>query len=75
MLLSGWTRLWYLYQANTGNSHLELQRLHDKHGPVVRIAPNLLDIDDPEIIKDVYSQKNEWLKVGFVLSQLAMILT
>lgn len=53
-----------MYHAWRGASHLRLKQLHDRYGPIVRIGPNLLDVDLPEIIKDLYGFKDEWCKVG-----------
>ena len=61
--LLGWTRLWYLYHVWTGKSQLELERLHKKHGAVVRIAPNIIDIDIPDMIQTMFNIKGQWLKV------------
>lgn len=58
------TRLWYLYQASTGDSHLVLEKLHRQYGPIVRITPSIIDVDIPELIKTIFSIKGDWLKVG-----------
>lgn len=58
------TRLWYMYQASTGDSHLVLERLHKRYGPIVRITPDIIDVDIPEIIKTIFSTKDDWLKVS-----------
>ena len=43
----GWTSLWRLYHVWRGQSHLVVQKLHQDYGPVIRIGPNLLDLDTP----------------------------
>ncbi len=63
---TGWTNLWRLFIVRTGNYHHHIKKLHDKHGPVVRIGPNLLDLDYPELIKTVYGTDESWLKVRLV---------
>ena len=40
-----------------------IHELHKKYGPVVRIGPNVLDLDIPELIKTIYNIKSEYLKV------------
>jgi hypothetical protein len=40
-----------------------VQELHKKYGPVVRIAPNVLDLDIPELIRTIYNTKADYLKV------------
>lgn len=47
----------------TGDSHHELKRLHDRHGPIVCIAPKLIDIDMPELIQTIFNTKGDWPKV------------
>ena len=32
------TKLWMVYQANTGKLHEYIRNLHEKHGPIVRIG-------------------------------------
>ncbi|KAI6784130.1 uncharacterized protein J7T54_004676 [Emericellopsis cladophorae] len=68
-----WTRLWYLYQVWTGDSHLELKRLHEKHGPIIRIAPHIIDIDMPELIQTIYNTKGDWLKTEFYHGSSALV--
>jgi hypothetical protein len=43
---------------------LTIKKLHEKYGPVVRIGPNLLDLDYPELIKILYGTDCKWRKVG-----------
>lgn len=40
-----------------------MKKLHEKHGPVVRLGPNLLDIDYPELVKVIYGTDGKWKKV------------
>ncbi|KAK0610937.1 cytochrome P450 monooxygenase [Immersiella caudata] len=37
-----------------GNNHAHLKRLHDKYGPVVRVAPNELSFCSPQAYEDIY---------------------
>ncbi|KAI0007981.1 cytochrome P450 [Xylariaceae sp. FL0662B] len=52
--LAGLTNLWRLYHVFIGDFGPCVQKNHEKYGPVVRIGPNLLDFDIPELIKVVY---------------------
>lgn len=52
-----------MFHVRRGNYHFVIEELHKKHGPVVRIAPNVLDLDIPELIKTVYNTKENYLKV------------
>ena len=60
----GFTNFWRLAQVYSGSYHDRIKKLHEKHGPIVRIGPNLLDLDYPELIKTIYSTDGKWLKVG-----------
>ncbi|KAJ5250800.1 hypothetical protein N7489_001210 [Penicillium chrysogenum] len=63
--VAGWTNLWRMLQVRQGKYHLVIQDLHKKYGPVVRIAPNVLDLDFPELIKTIYNAKEDYLKTEF----------
>ncbi len=41
-----------------------MKKLHEEYGPVVRIGPNLIDLDYPELIKTIYSTDEAWRKVS-----------
>jgi hypothetical protein len=56
--------LWRVAQVFSGRYHLTIKELHDKYGPVVRIGPNTLDLDCPELIKTIYGTDGKWRKVG-----------
>jgi hypothetical protein len=60
----GWANLWRLYYVWRGESHLVIQKLHQDYGPVVRIGPNLLDMDTPDLIKTIYNVKGAWKKMS-----------
>lgn len=60
----GWTNLWRLYQAYSAQYAPRMKKLHEKYGPVVRLGPNLLDIDYPELSKVVYGTDGKWRKVS-----------
>ncbi|KAL4883507.1 cytochrome P450 [Aspergillus karnatakaensis] len=64
-LLAGWTNLWRMLKVRQGRYHEVIHALHKKHGPVVRIAPNVLDLDFPELIKTIYDFKADYLKTEF----------
>ncbi|KAJ5112136.1 cytochrome protein [Penicillium argentinense] len=63
--LAGWTNLWRMFHVRQGRYHLVIHELHKKYGPVVRIAPNVLDLDIPELTKTIYNTKAEYLKTEF----------
>lgn len=67
-ILIGWTNLWRMLHVRQGKYHVVIHELHKKYGPVVRIGPNVLDLDIPELVKTIYNIKSEYLKVGLSLS-------
>ncbi|KAK4202119.1 cytochrome P450 [Triangularia verruculosa] len=70
--LARYTNVYRLYHTTRGSFHLHIAGLHQKYGPVVRIGPNTVDIDYPELIKVVFGtpakKKAEWKKTEFYLS-------
>lgn len=60
---TGWTNLYRFQLARSGSYHLKVKALHEKYGPVVRLGPDLLDLDYPELIKTMYGTDNKWVKV------------
>lgn len=42
--------------------HHELERLHSRYGPVVRVSPNELHFDSPRAYHDIYNSRNRWDK-------------
>lgn len=53
-----------MYINWTGEAQIYLDRLHKKHGPIVRITPGIIDIDEPSMIQTVFNTKGDWLKVS-----------
>jgi hypothetical protein len=60
--LSHVSRFWWAYIATKEKQHLLLQKLHEKHGDVVRVGPNHLFIRDANAIRTVLGPKNAWSK-------------
>ncbi|KAK7032590.1 hypothetical protein VNI00_012853 [Paramarasmius palmivorus] len=52
-LLAKTTKLWTAYLCWKGKQYLALKELHDKYGPIVRIAPNEVSVQNVESIKEV----------------------
>lgn len=59
----GWTNLWRFSVVRGGSYHLKIKSLHEQYGPVIRIGPNTLDLDFPELIKPIYGTDGKWVKV------------
>jgi hypothetical protein len=60
----GWTNLWRFWLVIRGEYAMTMKKLHEKHGPVVRLGPNLLDLDFPELSKIIYGTDGKWRKVS-----------
>ena len=70
-LPTGFTNIWRLQDVFKGRCDITHNELHRKYGPAVRMGPNLLSLSDPNLIGQVYSTKNPWLKVRGRLIQRA----
>jgi hypothetical protein len=53
-----------MYHAYYGTMHGATKELHDKYGPVVRMAPNYLDLDYASLIKTCFDTRGVWKKVS-----------
>ncbi len=61
-LLAKFSRLWLLYRSWRGHVHIDLLRLHQKHGPVVRYGPYQYSFSDPEAVNLIYGKGTEFDK-------------
>ena len=61
-LICRYTSLWLHYQAWAGTQCSAIQKLHEKYGPVVRIAPNDLHVSDGSALWPIYMEKGGFLK-------------
>ncbi|KAH7381087.1 putative cytochrome P450 pisatin demethylase [Cadophora sp. MPI-SDFR-AT-0126] len=61
--IARFTRLWYFNRVRNGSFHLDNVALHERHGPIVRVAPGWFSIAVPD--KAVYGigskfRKSDW---------------
>lgn len=68
-LAARFTRLWYFTRVAKGDFHHENTELHRRYGPLVRVAPGFVSLDDPSAIRTIYSigskfPKSDWYQ-GF----------
>ncbi|KAH9203683.1 cytochrome P450, partial [Leptodontidium sp. 2 PMI_412] len=61
-LLAKVSRLWLLRNDFSWKGSENLHHMHQKYGPVVRIAPNEVSYDDLVAYNDIYGQKSRFLK-------------
>ena len=59
--LTDWWRFWDVYKRRPELTHI---RLHEKHGNVVRLGPNVLSFSDPQALKTIYGLNKGFVKVG-----------
>ncbi|KAH6603938.1 Cytochrome P450 [Trichoderma cornu-damae] len=62
---SQWTSAVLDYKWLTGQRPIYVHYLHEKYGPVVRIAPNEVDVTDMESVKAIYNVKETFKKSSF----------
>ncbi|KAH7407469.1 cytochrome P450 [Cadophora sp. MPI-SDFR-AT-0126] len=56
------SKLWLLQHDFSWKGSESLHKLHQKYGPIVRIAPNEVSYDDLAAYSDLYGQKSRFLK-------------
>ena len=56
------TPLWLYYHSYVGDESSVIDRLHKRYGPVLRIAPNEVDISDGAALGPIYSEKGGFRK-------------
>jgi hypothetical protein len=61
--LARFTRWWYFVAIYRGNFEETNIKLHQKYGPIVRIAPREYSIDDVEAAKIIYGHGQAFVKV------------
>ncbi|KAK4096345.1 cytochrome P450 [Parathielavia hyrcaniae] len=71
--LAGWTNLWRVWQVISGEYAPRMKKLHEKYGPIVRIGPNLLDLDIPELYRIIYGTDGKWVKSDFYRNSSSVI--
>ncbi|KJK86857.1 hypothetical protein H633G_09287 [Metarhizium anisopliae BRIP 53284] len=62
---SKWTRVVIDYHFLRGTRSLYIHDLHAQYGPIVRIAPDEVNVTDIGAVKTIYSVKDTFLKSGF----------
>lgn len=60
--LARFTRLWYFLEIYKGSFEETDIKLHEKYGPVVRVAPYEYSIDDIEAARTIYGHGNAFVK-------------
>ncbi|KIV93696.1 hypothetical protein, variant [Exophiala mesophila] len=63
--LASVSRTWYMLQIAKGDMEKSQRRLHAKHGPLIRIAPNEVACSSPDAIKKIYRNQAGLAKTDF----------
>ncbi|KAF3802730.1 Cytochrome P450 monooxygenase gsfF [Colletotrichum gloeosporioides] len=59
------SRLWYMLKIWTEDVEKDERALHEKYGPLVRLAPDEISCSDPEAFADIYRFSNALDKAQF----------
>lgn len=62
--LASITDWWRFYDVYKRRPERTQRRLHDKHGPVVRLGPKTLTFSDPKALKTIYGLNKGFIKVS-----------
>lgn len=61
--LAKFTDYWRFRDVRSRQSHVTRVALHEKHGSLVRVGPNMLSISDPDYIPKIYGPGHGFIKV------------
>ncbi|RBA11106.1 hypothetical protein FPRO05_04279 [Fusarium proliferatum] len=68
--LTDWWRFWDVYGQRP---EVTLQKLHAKHGDIVRYGPNALSFADPAVLKSIYGLSKGYVKSDFYIVQQSVV--
>ncbi|PKY05677.1 cytochrome P450 [Aspergillus campestris IBT 28561] len=69
------SRWWIFDLEMRGNPHVEILELHRKYGPMLRISPNEISLNDPEASSIVYGQTSKFEKSQYFYHQAPNLFT
>lgn len=72
--LAKFTRFWLARAIYSRNYHKINAELHEKWGPVVRIAPNEYSIDDADAAQIIYRSRDQLDKVRYTSSHQIVVI-
>jgi hypothetical protein len=52
------SRIWLMYRSYVGDVEMHQRILHQKYGPIIRIAHDEVAVSDPEAIQRIYPMQN-----------------
>lgn len=60
--IAKFSKIWLLITARRGKRYILVDEAHEKYGPVIRIQPNHISINDDRAIPLIYGHGNGFLK-------------
>lgn len=63
--LAAYSGFWRAHDVWKGDAHKTAIRLHKQHGTLVRVAPNVVSVSDPDEISTIYGLKPGFVKSAF----------
>lgn len=66
--LAGFSILWIVRRAIAGTLHLELGNVCQKYSHIVRVGPNSIVSDDPEVMKRTMGVRSDYVRSGWYRS-------
>ncbi|KAF4834326.1 Cytochrome P450 monooxygenase gsfF [Colletotrichum tropicale] len=63
--IARYSPIWRMMFVWNGDAHERYRELHAKYGPIVRTAPNVVDISDPSAMFTIYGIGSKFLKSAF----------
>jgi hypothetical protein len=59
------TQLWIMYHEFKGDRTVQIDKLHSRYGPVVRISPDEVSFNNHEGLREIYGIKSTFSKSSF----------
>lgn len=59
------THLWLMYHEFKGDRTVQIDKLHSRHGPVVRVSPDEVSFNNHEGLREIYGIKSTFSKSSF----------
>ncbi|EFX05320.1 pisatin demethylase [Grosmannia clavigera kw1407] len=68
--ITDWWRFYDVYKRHPDQTH---RRLHEQHGSVVRLGPNVLSFSDPKALRTIYGLNKGFIKSEFYVVQQSVV--
>ncbi|UPX20608.1 uncharacterized protein EKO05_0010836 [Ascochyta rabiei] len=64
-LWAGFTKLWMVYQSQQRRQPHAFKEANDRYGPLVRVGPNEVITNDPNVLRKVMAVRSEYTRGNF----------